>query len=651
MYISRHYFDIAAAFICLTCMIFVMAKRRIRRPRNRIYLFMQANIVLSAVLATLGGYFESSFALYGSGNYRAMYLCYFGYFVIHAALAFLLCSYVFMVNGVAERRTKTFYIALTMPMILTEILVLSTPFSSAVFYFDRNGTFQRGPMEWALYLLSLTYLVAALYSLLRYNEAVTRGVRLTVILFFVVTLAGLLIQFLIKGLKVELFAEALSQMAVLFMIENEDQRIDSVTGLYNRDAFNMENNRLLGTGHEYYVFGINLQNAAAYMHMMGPAETENLLRDISDFLVHLKGADLTFYPLKHIFSIICMSKEGNPTWTEETVKNLEQALLARFEQEWSVGRHHIKLHPIIVEGKIPDEFTGAGGILKLIQAGSDRNIVSTTQLLKGRDLSYLSRRELVAEAVKKALSTDNLQVVYQPIYDATKDRIVTAEALVRLRDPALGYISPEEFIPIAEENGLIVELGRIVFEKVCRFQHENHLEKLGLEYIEVNLSTFQLASEGLAEQLLAILEKYEVPISFINLEITESASASDDPALLRTVRKMQELGFRFSLDDFGTGYSNLSNLLKIEYNNVKIDKSILWSAENRDTARIILEDNIRTIRKLGLSVVQEGVETKAQLDQIVDYGGNLIQGFYFSKPLAREDFVRYLKEFKGKEEV
>ena len=184
MYISRHYFDIAAAFICLTCMIFVMAKRRIRRPRNRIYLFMQANIVLSAVLATLGGYFESSFALYGSGNYRAMYLCYFGYFVIHAALAFLLCSYVFMVNGVAERRTKTFYIALIMPMILTEILVLSTPFSSAVFYFDRSGAFQRGPMEWALYLLSLTYLVAALYSLLRYNEAVTRGVRLTVILFF-----------------------------------------------------------------------------------------------------------------------------------------------------------------------------------------------------------------------------------------------------------------------------------------------------------------------------------------------------------------------------------------------------------------------------------------------------------------------------------
>ncbi len=651
MYLSKYFFDIASVCVCMTCMLFLLIQRRIPRTRNKIYVSILINIAASGVCTTLGGYFENSFHETGYGSYPAMYICLFLYFILHASLAFLFCCYVFMVNGLAERRSLIFYVTLTIPVALTELLVLSSPFTSAIFYIDQSYYFRRGALEWVMYLMALGYMIAAVYSLLRYHKAVTTGVRHTVLLFFVVTLIALVAQFLIPGLKVELFAEALSMLAVLLIIENEDQRVDPITGVYNREAFTVENNRLLGTSHVYTVFGINLNNSDSYLSVLTPADYEALLREIAGFLSSQKEADLVFYPLKNIFAVICMELEGHAKESEEAVLRFENALKERFRQEWSAGKLRVHLHPAIIEGKIPDEFASVQGILKMIRAGEENNGFGSFMILKGKDLAYLSRREQVEEAIKKAVATENFEVVYQPIWDATEDKIVTAEALVRLRDPALGFISPEEFIPVAEKSGLIVELGRIVFEKVCRFQQSHHLDELGLKYVEVNLSTFQLASERLEEQFLEILERYDVPVSFINLEITESASASDNVMLLRTIRKMQEAGFRFSLDDFGTGYSNLSNLLKIEYNNIKIDKSILWSAENRDTARIILEDNIRTIRKLGLNVVQEGVETRAQLDEIVNLGGNLIQGFFFSKPLTEEDFIQYLKGFKGKEEV
>ncbi|MBR1440820.1 MAG: EAL domain-containing protein [Lachnospiraceae bacterium] len=651
MYLSKYFFDIAAVCVCMTCLLFLLIQRRIPRTRNKIYVNILLNLAASGVFTTLGGYFENSFRETGYGSYPAMYLCLFLYFILHASLAFLFCCYVFMVNGLAERRSMIFYVTLTIPMILTELLVLSSPFTSAIFYIDPNNFFRRGPLEWVMYLMSVCYMIAAVYSLLRYQKAVTTGVRHTILLFFVVTLIAVLVQFLIPGLKVELFAEALSMLAVLLIIENEDQRVDPITGVYNREAFTVENNRLLGTGHAYTVFGINLNNSDSYLSVLSPADYESLLREISSFLSAQKEADLVFYPLKNIFAVICMELEGHAEESQAAVNRLEAILKERFAQDWSAGKLRVHLHPAIIEGKIPEEFSSAQGILKMIRAGEENNGFGSFVILKGKDLAYLSRREQVEEAIKKAVATENFEVVYQPIWDAAEDKIVTAEALVRLRDPALGYISPEEFIPVAEKSGLIVELGRIVFEKVCRFQQTNHLDELGLKYVEVNLSTFQLASERLEEQFLEILDKYDVPVEFINLEITESASASDNAMLLRTIRKMQKAGFRFSLDDFGTGYSNLSNLLKIDYNNIKIDKSILWSAENGDDAKTILEDNIHTIRKLGLNVVQEGVETRAQLDEIVSLGGNLIQGFFFSKPLPEEEFITYVKEFKGKDKV
>ena len=145
-----------------------------------------------------------------------------------------------------------------------------------------------------------------------------------------------------------------------------------------------------------------------------------------------------------------------------------------------------------------------------------------------------------------------------------------------------------------------------------------------------------------ADEVRAIREKYGVMPEKINLEITETAATSGSREITETMEKMKAIGYSFSLDDFGTGFSNVVLLFDSHYKNVKIDKSLLWDAEHNATTARVLDNLIRVIRSLGCNVVQEGVETPAQLERSAHSGANLIQGYYFSRPMPEQDFVDYM---------
>ena len=144
------------------------------------------------------------------------------------------------------------------------------------------------------------------------------------------------------------------------------------------------------------------------------------------------------------------------------------------------------------------------------------------------------------------------------------------------------------------------------------------------------------------EKLEQCRAAYGVEAGQINLEITESVSSDETPAVQELLRHLQELGYTFSLDDYGTGYSNLARLIEGSYANVKIDKSLLWGGEKNPSTARLLRNMIRIIRSLDMNVVQEGVETKDQLERVVKAGCNLVQGYYFSKPLREADFISFL---------
>ncbi len=206
---------------------------------------------------------------------------------------------------------------------------------------------------------------------------------------------------------------------------------------------------------------------------------------------------------------------------------------------------------------------------------------------------------------------------------------------------------PSEFIPAAEKAGLIHELGAYVFDDVCRIIIQRGLAARGIKYIDINLSIYQFLRDDLVDVLEGIRKKWDVPPERINLEITEGTSYEEAPSVRETITKMRSLGYSFSIDDYGTGFSSLSRLLEEEYSNIKIDKSILWSGENDPQTHKLLDNLIGVIRSMDKNVVQEGVETEEQLERVVKAGANLIQGYYFSKPLKEIDFLAYVDHMNG----
>ena len=231
---------------------------------------------------------------------------------------------------------------------------------------------------------------------------------------------------------------------------------------------------------------------------------------------------------------------------------------------------------------------------------------------------------------------------YQPIISTEKQKVISAEALIRLNDRVLGFVSPEEFIPISESNGKILEISEFVIDSVFRFVRDNPLKDMGIEFIELNLSVMQCMDKNLTEKLKYYTDKYQIDPKQINLEITETATNFDEDRLRAQLGKLKKLGFNFSLDDYGTGYSNLVRVLEYPVDIIKLDKTIVWSAFHDRDNFITLKNLISMFHDVRRKIVAEGVENEEQMNALIELGCDFLQGYYYSKPVCEEDFLAYI---------
>ena len=244
----------------------------------------------------------------------------------------------------------------------------------------------------------------------------------------------------------------------------------------------------------------------------------------------------------------------------------------------------------------------------------------------------------------EAMKDDRVEVFYQPIY-SVKDKVFTsAEALVRIRDKQGELIPPGKFIEVAEKRGLIIQLGEIVFRKVCEFIKEHDLKEYGLKYIEVNLSMVQCGYENLADDFIQIMQETKVDPTAIILEITESASLREKSILLENMKKLKAIGVRFALDDFGTGQSNLNYIVEMPIDVVKFDSTMINAYFENGTATYVMDAAMDMIQGMDLAIVSEGIEEKEQYTKMKQLGIDYIQGYYFSKPVETEKFIDFIKE-------
>ncbi|WP_144276004.1 putative bifunctional diguanylate cyclase/phosphodiesterase [Gottschalkia acidurici] len=253
----------------------------------------------------------------------------------------------------------------------------------------------------------------------------------------------------------------------------------------------------------------------------------------------------------------------------------------------------------------------------------------------------IERKIYINRFLKEAIANQELSVHYQPQLELKSNQFYDMEALLRWNNSSLGYMSPSEFIPVAEETGLIRDIGEWTIKEVCK--QLNIWDKLGYEFrsVSINISPIQLYDKSFVSKVKNILETESINISRVTFEITEQALIKDLDQCINTIKELSILGFTISLDDFGTGYSSLSYLAKLPIDILKIDKSFIDNITSDEYDLALLKGIIDLAHSIKLKVITEGIECRDQFDILTNMGSDFIQGYYFSKPIAGENICKF----------
>lgn len=632
-------FDIAAVVIWLFTIFCIYFKRVLNKTSNKIFL----SIILTGLFASIAD------AVGSVGNshpyhHSLFYLDFWNYsfLCIHNLTPYFFVMYLFYMLGINYRIGKWGKVLQGVPIVLSLLALITNPLIHGVFYYDENKMYTHGPLIYVLYVDAFIYVILSIYLIIRFRDAVPRARFLLLLVFSFGSAVPIVVQMFSPYLLIELFCQSLGMLGIMITIESQDEIINPITKVYNRFAFLSDVSMAIKTESRPKILTVKIPNVSYYNTTIGIMSMSTVLKAIAVYLDTVEE-NINCYDCENgHFAFIIYEH------TEQQVRNLGAEIKRRFESEWVAGDLRVIFPVQLCMIQIPEEADTLERLLMIVDAPYE-NSGGESEFIESGEFGVYHREIIIEKLIQRALENNSFQVWYQPIWDREGNCVHSAEALVRLIDDEYGFISPEEFIPIAEKNGTIIDIGNFVFEEVCKLYTEKKLQNMGIEYIEVNLSVVQCMHRKLVDSFDRIMKKYGINTSRINLEITESAATSNQKALKETVLKLREKGFLFSLDDYGTGYSNYSYMIDMPFYIIKIDKSILWRALNPKTseqdrnAMVLLESTMSMMQRMNYKILVEGVETEEQRALLESYRCDYFQGYYFSKPVPAEQFMEFVK--------
>lgn len=632
------HYDVAALLITVTVIIHYYSKKTINIGLTKIFIALMAMAVCSNVLDLVTVYtIEHPRVIPLWLNYLANMV----YLITFNCTPAIYFAYVLETTKKDLSKSRLDLVRLYVPITLDILLILTTGFTGAIFYFENRRYYTHGPLMPLLYVSAFYYLISALIHTVQYRSGLSRSQRVVVLYYTIGSIITTVLQMMVSGLLIVQFAVATAVLLIYLSLENWQDFTDKQLGLFNRRAFSETISTYLKSGKDFEAMGIQVGGIGYIRNVLGLTNINGLLKAVAGFLGSIAGRHhKVFYIEQNRFVILADGAGQN--WDI-----FAQVLKKRFNQPFTVENMNFNLDVAlsVLPNKEHQGITQADDVIRMLECSLQDAEESGTDvvMIDGARVLEKGRREgAVLHIIKEALRNGRFEVFYQPIYNVKKKCYSSAEALIRLKDESMGYISPEEFIPIAEQHGLIIEIGAYVFREVCRFITEERLWERGIEYIDVNLSVVQCMQENLHEQLIAIMDEYHLPYHCINLEITETAAVLSTEALRNNMTCLMEKGVNFSLDDYGTGFSNTASIVEYPFHTIKLDKSMLWSSTDSEKAMCALEYMIAMIKSMQMELICEGVETVEQANMLERMGCDYFQGYYYSKPVGGEAFLDLL---------
>ena len=417
---------------------------------------------------------------------------------------------------------------------------------------------------------------------------------------------------------------------------------DAMTGLWDRMTFFADANRKTSEGSRSHIILLQLSQLMQVNRRYGVEVGDRLLRAIAEYL---KTVDAEYAPYRIANSRMVLM---GPERSGEQMQKLAEQLQRRFREAWLIEHEgaiqEVMLKAMVICIPLKEEDTENDILDKMnysVSEFEDKAVDGVLFFTEELNADMLHKRYVMDE-VRYAVEHKTFRIYYQPIYDCGEKRFTSAESLIRLSARDGSFLSPGEFIPMAEESGLIDGISWIVLEKVCRFLG-GHPE-LPIRTVSVNMTGQQILAPSFIRRIEDNLEKYHLDGSRLRIEITERTVMDDFAEVRKVMECLAEKGIHFYLDDFGTGYSNLSSMLELPFEVIKFDQSLIRIMDDDRKGQKTIELLADIMHENDCTIVAEGIETALQVKNAHERRLDRIQGFYYAKPMPEEELIAFLEK-------
>lgn len=624
-----HY--LIAGMAVLLVVIWQYSRQRQMDDRNSRMFRRLLSVVSLDVAAEL---VSTGFILYAPYSFNVCRMLSNTVFYLFQALLPLLLLYYVCTLCTSRVIAPSAVLRMGIPTIALVCIILTNPFTEMLFYFDGTG-YRHGPWYLLLYVSALLHIAGAAVFVAVHRASVSRRNLASLFAVFALAALGIAAQAVNPEVLTTGFGLSLSILAMYLTINNPCACMDSLTGLNDKQYLLRRMDELTDAHKAFHIITVYAYQLDHMNKIAGMRGGDEFLRRAAERMQEIAGRNV-FRVTGRRFLLLTFSLREYET----CLTRLRQLFHTQPDDAQSAPT------PVILCGVVNAEKLGTSGLV-LDYAEYLESLVSQsgeTQVIQNdrKTMDSFHYNKQVEQFLHRAIEEDLFEVYYQPVYSLHRQRYVTLEALSRLRHPELGWISPDIFIRLAEKNHLITQITELQLRRVCRFLRENPALRASIANVKINLSPLDLIHSESGSHLVRILGEYGLPCSCFQFEITETVATEYSASLTRVAESLQAAGIGLCLDDFGSGYANLNTVMQLPFSVIKLDRSLLFHICTDKNAALFYQSIVSAFCRLGYRIVAEGVETQEEMELLRSWNVDMIQGYYFSRPLPPDDLLRLL---------
>jgi EAL domain-containing protein (putative c-di-GMP-specific phosphodiesterase class I) len=607
--------------------------RRLPVTRSRYFYGFIITEMVTLAIDAMAGSASANFTSYSVGF---LYFINTLYFVFSFFRSYMFLGYTFAALKIVSPRTEKRSYIFRGLYIIVSLIAISSFFTGALFTIDPQTGYHAGSLFWINRAWSYTIVITGIGGTIIKHKELSKYELFSMFMAYGMLVLGYTVRFLVPHtISMNQFF-MLATLIMYIALENQSIYLEPRTETFLYSSFHHVIHDRLITNRKSWLCAIVIHNYLEMRQVYSGKTIDLAFSQIGDFLNKTFPKLTPFYAQSGKF-VLLGPQNTNVNYVQSTI-------MERFAQPWNVMNTSVYFDVIYCETDPTLQFGKTDEAVEsmhyLLQQAEKSNVLDHI-LLDDSMKNKIAREFSVRKALNKAIENNQIKVFFQPIISTATRKPIAAEALARIENEELGLIPPGEFIHIAIHDGTIIDLGDQILDKVCKFISENDLDRLGLQFINVNLSPLQCLNRNLPDNFRKIINNWNVSPNKIRLEITEEALI-EEAVLKKQMTDLINVGFSFVLDDYGSGYANQFQLREFPFKGLKLDARIVWAHFNKPDK--LLPNMVATMSKLGVLITAEGVETKEMSDALCEMGCNYLQGYYYSKPVPADKFLDYIRK-------